>query len=135
MKIVSKPNWLNLPLDAELKNWPKNTEIDSVVTSNFSPPNIKTIFSGKFVLTSGPHSNHLPRNPNLRLRNYLGQTAWYTTPSGSAVFIAGVNYWACELNYSCMEGTVDEGTRSILQSVTQQVLTLWQTKAVGKRLS
>ncbi|MEN9325158.1 MAG: hypothetical protein RL414_912 [Actinomycetota bacterium] len=135
MKLISKPRWLDIPNDAVLQNWPKNTEIDSVVRGKFAPKNIKVIFSGKFELTKMGHSPLQAKYEVLMSRSYLGQTAWFATPSGSAVFIAGVNYWACELNFSCMESTVDEGTRTTLQSVTQQVLTLWQTKAIGKRIA
>ena len=133
MKVIEKPTWLNIPTDAQLNGWSPNTEIDSSVIGNFAPPNPHIIFSGKFKLTRLPK-----QNPSLSVllasRSYEGQTVWFKTPSGSAVFVAGVNYWACELSYTCMEGNVNESTRSVLQSVTEQVLNLWQTKAVGKVL-
>ena len=133
MKLVSKPSWLNLPSTAHLYGWSPNTEIDSFIGGNFSPPNAHIIFSGKFSLTRLPKS--LPvTDSKILARNLLGQTLWFTTPSGSAVFVAGVNYWACELYYTCMEGNVNEETRGVLQSVTSQMLNLWQTRSIGKRL-
>lgn len=133
MKVINKPSWLNIPLDAHLNGWSPNTEIDSSVVGNFAPTNPHIIFSGKFKLTRVAKAN--PKLAAiLSSRSYEGQTVWFTTPSGSAVFVAGVNYWACELSYTCMEGNVNESTRSVLQSVTEQVLNLWQTKAIGKRL-
>jgi hypothetical protein len=133
MKVVEKPNWLTIPLDAHLNGWSPNTEIDSSVVGNFAPTNPHIIFSGKFRLTRLTKQNPA-LTAILASRSYEGQTIWFTTPSGSAVFVAGVNYWACELSYTCMEGNVNENTRSTLQSVTEQVLNLWQTKAVGKVL-
>ena len=133
MKVIEKPTWLNIPTDAQLNGWSPNTEIDSSVIGNFAPPNPHIIFSGKFKLTRLPKQNP-SLSALLASRSYEGQTVWFKTPSGSAVFVAGVNYWACELSYTCMEGNVNESTRSVLQSVTEQVLNLWQTKAVGKVL-
>lgn len=133
MKVIQKPSWLNIPLDAHLNGWSANTEIDSSVVGNFAPQNPHIIFSGKFRLTQLPKQN-TKLSSILAARSYEAQTVWFTTPSGSAVFVAGVNYWACELSYTCMEGNVNDATRNVLQSVTQQVLTLWQTKAVGRSL-
>ncbi len=134
MKVVDKPHWLNISTHAVLNGWSPNTEIDSSLTNDFSVPNQHIIFSGKFKLTRLSKASKIV-DPHADKRNYLGQTTWFTTPSGSAVFVAGVNYWACELSYSCMEGNVNEETRSVLQSVTEQVLHLWQTKAIGKKLN
>lgn len=133
MKLASKPSWLNLPSTAHLYGWSPNTEIDSSVVGESSPPNTHVIFSGKFSLTRFSKTSP-STNPRILARNLLGQTIWFTTPSGSAVFVAGVNYWACELYYTCMEGNVNEETRGVLQSVTSQVLNLWQTRAIGKQL-
>jgi hypothetical protein len=133
MKVIEKPNWLNIPASAHLNGWSPNTEIDSSVVGNFAPTNPHIIFSGKFRLTRLTKQSPA-LTPVLASRSYEGQTIWFTTPSNSAVFVAGVNYWACELSYTCMEGNVNEETRLTLQSVTEQVLNLWQTKAIGKVL-
>ena len=133
MKVVNMPSWLNIPITATLSGWSPNTEIDSMVTGKLAPTNLHLIFSGKFSLTRLAKSTP-SKNARISSRNYLGQTIWYTTPSGSAVFMAGVNYWACELSYTCYEENVNAETRSTLQNVTQQVLNLWQTKAIGRKL-
>ncbi len=133
MKVVKVPSWLKIPKTATLSGWASNTEIDSQVSNKLSPPNSHLIFSGKFFRTRFAKAR-LNNNGKVSTRNYMGQTIWYNTPSGSAVFVAGVNYWACELSYSCSEGNVNQETRAVLQSVTEQVLKLWQTKAVGNRL-
>jgi hypothetical protein len=133
MKVIDKPSWLNIPQNAHLNGWSANTEIDSSVVGNFAPPNPHIIFSGKFQLTSLPKHNQA-LSAVLAARSYEAQTVWFTTPSGSAVFVAGINYWACELSFTCMEGNVNDATRSVLQTVTSQVLNLWQTPAVGKTL-
>jgi hypothetical protein len=133
MKVVNKPSWLNIPMSAHLDGWSPNTEIDSMVTNASAPTNSKVIFSGKFSLTREVKVS-ASNAAILAARSYEAQTIWFTTPSGSAVFVAGVNYWPCELSYTCMEGNVNEATRSVLQSVTKQVLTLWQTKGIGKSL-
>lgn len=133
MTVQNKPSWLSLPQGAHLNGWSPNTEIDSVVKNISSPDNTHIIFSGKFKLTrfakSTPSVNQAILN-----RSYEGQTLWFTTPSGSAVFVAGVNYWACELSYTCMESNTNEETRSTLKSVTSQVLNLWQTRGIGRSL-
>jgi hypothetical protein len=133
MKVIDKPSWLNIPQNAHLNGWSPNSEIDSSVVGNFAPPNPHIIFSGKFQLTSLPKHNQA-LSAVLAARSYEAQTVWFTTPSGSAVFVAGINYWACELSFTCMEGNVNDATRSVLQSVTSQVLNLWQTPAVGRTL-
>ncbi|MEI6762807.1 MAG: N,N-dimethylformamidase beta subunit family domain-containing protein [Actinomycetes bacterium] len=128
MSAVSIPHWLDIPMDATLTGWSSNSEIDSIATGEAAPPKVNLIFSGKFELV-----NPTPRALTLK-RSLMGQTIWFTAPSGSATFVAGINYWPCETSFTCLESRVDDATRFLLQSITAQVLTLWQTKAVGKSL-
>jgi len=128
MKAVGVPHWLNIPKNSTLAGWPPNSEIDSIASGEAVPPKIHLIFSGKFELVN-PTPGALALN-----RSLTGQTIWFTAPSGSATFVSGINYWPCETSYTCSEGTVNDATRFLLQSITSQVLTLWQTKAVGKSL-
>ena len=86
MKVVNMPSWLNIPITATLSGWSPNTEIDSMVTGKLAPTNLHLIFSGKFSLTRLAKSTP-SKNPKISSRNYLGQTIWYTTPSGSAVLL------------------------------------------------
>jgi hypothetical protein len=128
MNAVTIPGWLKIPQSASLAGWADNSEIDSIASGPAAPPHVNLIFSGKFTLV----------NPTARAvklgRSLIAQTIWFTTPSGSATFVAGIDYWPCEVSFTCPEGTVGAETKTLLQSVTSQVLTLWQTKAVGKTL-
>jgi len=49
-------------------------------------------------------------------------------------FNAGISTWACDLIATCAYSTVDEKSRATLDSVTKQVLALWETKGIGKTL-
>jgi hypothetical protein len=125
---VSIPHWLHIAPTATLTGWSPNSEIDSMSTGEAVPPQEHLIFSGKFELVA-------PTKRALGLqRSLIGQTIWFTAPSGSATFVAGINYWPCEVSATCPESTVGEPTRALLQSITSQVLTLWQTKGIGKSL-
>ncbi len=128
MKAVSIPRWLHIPQSAVLTGWATNSEIDSIASGSAAPPRVHLVFSGKFELV-----NPTPSTVKLS-RSLLGQTIWFTAPSGSATFVAGINYWPCEVSYSCPEGSVGSSTKTLLQSITSQVLTLWQTRGIGKRL-
>ena len=128
MTAVKIPRWLHIASTATLTGWSPNSEIDSMATGPGAPAKEHLIFSGKFEL-----ADPTPRTIKLG-RSLIAQTIWFTAPSGSATFVAGINYWPCEASPTCPEGTVGTETKSLLQSVTSQVLTLWQTKAIGKRL-
>ena len=129
MNAVEIPKWLNVPNNSSLSGWSPNSEIDSIASGPAAPAKIHLIYSGKFELTN-PTTAALHSN-----RSLTAQTIWFTDPSGSATFVTGVNYWPCEVSYTCTEGTVPDSTRILLQSITTQVLTLWQEKAVGRKLS
>jgi hypothetical protein len=125
---VSIPRWLHIASTSTLTGWSPNSEIDSMATGPGAPAKEHLIFSGKFELV-----DPTPRAVALH-RSLIGQTIWFTAPSGSATFVAGINYWPCEVSATCPESAVGEPTRALLQSITSQVLTLWQTKAVGRTL-
>jgi hypothetical protein len=128
LKAVKIPHWLDIPKSAELAGWAANSEIDGVAADPVISPKSHLLFSGKFELVN-------PTPAYLKVsRSLVAQTIWFTTPSGSATFVAGINYWPCEVSSTCPEATVGESTKTLLQSITSQVLTLWQTKAVGKSL-
>ena len=71
---------------------------------------------------------------SLRTKTPRMETSWFTTPSGAAVFNAGNSMWSCDLINTCSFSTVDESTRSTLDTVTLKVLTLWQKRGVGAAL-
>lgn len=128
MTAVQIPRWLKIPQGATLSGWSPNSEIDSIATSPATPSKVHLLFSGKFQLVN-PTPAALRSN-----RSLMGQSIWFTDQSGSATFVSGINYWPCEVSYTCPEGTVDDTTRILLQSVTTQILTLWQERAVGGKL-
>ncbi len=123
------PRWLSILPKSTLSGWPVNSEIDGAATGVAVPPTTHIIFQGKFVYFDSVSASKAPGG-----RSLVGQTIWFTSPSGAATFVAGINYWACELSYSCTESVVNDSTRAVLQSVTSQVLHLWQTKEIGKQL-
>lgn len=128
MKAVEIPRWLNIARDSSLSGWSPNTEIDSIASGPAAPSKVHLLFSGKFQLVN-------PTPVAMRSkRSLMAQSIWFTDPSGSATFVSGVNYWPCEVSYTCPEGTVDDATRALLQSVTTQILTKWQEIAVGRKL-
>lgn len=128
MKAVEIPKWLNIPSGASLSGWSPNSEIDSIASGPAAPPKVHLLFSGKFELVN-------PSAAAMRSkRSLMAQSIWFTDTSGSATFVSGINYWPCEVSYTCPEGTVDDATRILLQSVTSQILTKWQERAVGSKL-
>jgi hypothetical protein len=129
MHSVEIPKWLKVPKNSDLSGWSPNSEIDSIKSGPASPPEVHLIYSGKFQLTSPNPS------PIAAKRSLTAQTIWFADPSGAATFVSGINYWPCEVSYTCAESTVDDSTKMLLQSITAQVLTLWQEKAVGRNLS
>ena len=129
MKSVEIPKWLNLPNGASLSGWSPNSEIDSIASGPAAPSKVHLLLSGKFQLVNPtPAAIHSKRS-------LMAQSIWFTDPSGSATFVSGINYWPCEVSYTCAEGKVDDFTRILLQSITTQILTLWQDRAVGRKLS
>lgn len=128
MNAVEIPAWLKVPKNSSLTGWSPNSEIDSIATGSAAPAKVHLIYSGKFALV-----NPTPRSVRAG-RSLTAQTIWFTDPSGSATFVAGINYWPCEVSYTCGEATAPDSTRVLLQSITTQVLTLWQEKAVGRNL-
>jgi len=128
LKTVSIPSWLKIPTSSSIKGISPDSESDHIVNTVASPPNIHILFAGSMhyrdSATVGSKRNISP----------IAQTLWFTTPSGSAIFNAGVSTWSCDLIATCAYSTVDEKSRTTLDSVTKQVLTLWETKGIGRTL-
>lgn len=126
MSMVEKPRWLKVPDVVELNGWPANSEIDSQAFGKTSPPNQHLFLSGQFKLEH-PHS----RGALVRSRTLKAQSIWFTLPSGSAEFVAGQNYWPCELSGFCFDAGLSQESRDLLRSITSQILHVWEHKAVG----
>lgn len=129
---VDIPTWLKIPAKSSIEGVSGDSEVDATYKSAAQPPNVHVLFTGKLdfrdILPSQEEEiSKLEKLP-------VEQTVWFATPSGSAVFSASVTTWTCNLLPSCVSHAVKAPTESLLQSITKQVLTLWQTKAVGKTL-
>ena len=129
LNLVEKPSWLNTPSNFAIPGWPDNSEIDSQALGQAAPPHSHIFLSGPFKL----------KNPNskaagIKTRSLKAQSIWFTLPSGSAEFVAGINYWPCELSGFCVESSLKPESRTLLRSITTQILRLWETKAVGPKI-
>ncbi len=128
MKATSIPSWLKIPSGSSITGISPDSEVEQAVKTVAAAPNVHILFSGNMhyrdSATVGSKRNISP----------IAQSLWFTTPSGSAVFNAGITTWSCDLIATCAYSTVDEKSRTTLDSVTKQVLALWQTKGIGKTL-
>ena len=129
---VDIPKWLKIPAKSTINGVSGDTEINSTVKGAAQPPNVHVLFTGKldFRDTLPSTEEEISRFEKLPIE----ETVWFSTPSGAAVFSASITTWTCNLLPSCVSHSVPAPTESVLQSITKQVLTLWQTKAVGKTL-
>ncbi len=129
---VDIPAWLKIPANSTINGVSGDTEIDATVKNAAEPPNVHVLFTGKLdfrdVLPSTEEEvSKFEKVP-------VEQTVWFTTPSGSAVFDAGLTTWTCNLLPSCVSHAVGPATEKTMQTMTSQILKLWQTKAIGATL-
>ena len=129
MQSVAMPKWLGLPANTRIDDLDPTSEVERTFPGAQSPSNIKVIMRGTMHLTQP-----LKLITRLRPESPIAETSWYTTPSGAAVFNAGITTWSCNLMDSCLLNKVDEKTRGVIESIATKVLTLWQTKSVGTTL-
>jgi hypothetical protein len=127
LKSVAIPKWLGIPTNSMINAISSDTEAEAIKNNLASPPNIHTIFAGtlhwrdkKSEIASGyqPSAN----------------TTWFTTPSGSAVFNAGLSTWSCNVSASCVDTMYGAAGQLTVQAVTLAVLKWWQIPEVGKVL-
>jgi hypothetical protein len=129
IKAVHIPKWLKLAKNSSINGISPDSEVEHTVQSAATPPNIHVLFSGIMHYRDSAIVGKPPRPvPEL-------QTIWFTTPSGAAVFNAGVSTWSCDLIETCAYSTVDATSRTTMASLTSQILNLWQTKAIGRTLT
>ena len=129
LNAVSIPRWLKLPARPAINGISPDSEVGHTVATVASPPKINILFSGNMHYRDAPTPGQPPRQVP------VAQAVWFTTPSGAAIFNAGITTWSCDLIQTCAYSTVDEASRAVMDSLTSQVLKLWQTKAVGKTLT
>jgi hypothetical protein len=129
---VDIPTWLNIPKDSSINGISGDTEIDATTNNAAEPSNIHILFTGQLQFRDpGPAAEE--EKSSFR-RVPIEETIWFTTPSGAAVFDAGLTTWACNLLPSCVTHAVDSATERTMQLVTTHILKLWQQKAVGNIL-
>jgi hypothetical protein len=129
LKAIHIPHWLKLPPTSSINGISPDSEVGHIVPTVASPPNVNILFSGTMHYRDAPTVGQPP------LPTPISQVVWFTTPSGAAIFNAGITTWSCDLIQTCAYSTVDESSRAVMDSVTTQILHLWQTKAVGKTLA
>lgn len=129
---VEIPKWLKIPAKSTIDGVSGDTEIDATVKNAAQPPNVHILFTGKLDFRDTLPSTEEEVSKFEKLP--IEETVWFTTPSGAAVFDAAMTTWPCNLLPSCVSHAVKAPTEDILQSVTSQILTLWQQKAVGNTL-
>ncbi len=127
LKSVTIPQWLTLPSDSSISQISSDTEGEAVQNNVASPPNIHILFAGTLSLRR-------PLSRGARALNPVVETSWFTTPSGSAIFDAGMTTWTCNLMESCIDSEYSPSSQSIVQSTTLQILTLWQQSHIGVTL-
>lgn len=126
------PTWLKIPDTSQINGVSGDSEIDATVKNAAQPPLVHVIFMGRLEFRDSSQSTE---EEDSRFEKVpIQETVWFSTPSGAAVFDAGLTTWTCNLLPSCVSHAVDSGTEKIMQEVTTQVLTLWQKKAIGKTL-
>ena len=128
VRVTTVPSWLKLPSYASIMGISPDTEAEAVSTNVASPPHVHVLFSG--VMKFRDPQPVRPGGPRIP----LAQSSWWTSESGAAIFDAGMSTWSCYLMESCAYSTVDLASRQTIDSVTQQVLTLWSKPKVGAML-
>ena len=128
MKAVTIPKWLKLPANSTITGISPDSEVEHAVRTKAAPPSVNILFSG-IMHYRDASTPGLPTRPVS-----VAQSIWFTTPSGAAIFNAGITTWSCDLIQTCAYSTVNEASRATMAAVTNQILNLWQTKAVGKTL-
>ncbi|HEY3292665.1 MAG TPA: N,N-dimethylformamidase beta subunit family domain-containing protein [Candidatus Nanopelagicaceae bacterium] len=129
---VDIPKWLKIPLNSQINGVSGDSEIDATVRNVAQPPNVHVLFTGKLEFRDTPGTAEEEQSKFEKIP--IQQSVWFTTPSGSAVFDAGLTTWTCNLLPSCVSHSVDSSSEAVLQNVTTQVLTMWQQRGVGRTL-
>jgi len=124
LKPVSIPSWLGIPSNSVIDQISSDTEAEEVKNEVAAPPGIHVIFSGAMHWRDPASDSSLKYTPT-------GQSSWYTTPSGSAVFNAGLTTWSCNLSPSCVDTPYGAQGQLTVQKVTLAVLNLWQKPHEG----
>ena len=124
---VSIPLWLHIPKDVPIAGISSDSEVEATTPNAAEPPNVHILYSGVLDWRDVASHKNITKTP-------VGQVDWITFPSGSAVFNAGMTTWSCQLSEACVDLPFKPASRDLIQSITLQVLTLWQIPKVGNSL-
>ena len=124
---VKIPLWLHVSNKTPIAGLSSDSEVESVTPNAAEPPNVHILYSGVLDWRDVASHKNITKTP-------VGQVDWITFPSGSAVFNAGMSTWSCQLSEACVDLPFKPASRDLIQSITLQVLTLWQTPRVGNSL-
>ena len=130
LKSVKIPSWLPLPSYASIDGISPDSEIEaSSQGSEAAPPKVNIILSGNMNYadpTTKPAGK--PLHPE-------SDVVWFTDENGQATFNAGITTWACDLVDTCAYSSVDDKSRQVLDTITKTVVTLWQERKIGAKLT
>jgi hypothetical protein len=123
------PTWLKIPQYATISGISGDTEIDATSTNAAQPSNVHILLTGQLLFRDpGPAAEE---EKSTFRRVPIEETVWFVTPSGAAIFDAGISTWSCNLLPSCVTHSVSTQSQGTLGLITKRVLTLWQQRAVG----
>jgi hypothetical protein len=124
---VKIPLWLHVSKTTPIAGISSDSEVEATTPNAAEPPNVHILYSGVLDWRDVASHKNLTKTP-------VGQVDWISFPSGSAVFDAGMSTWSCQLSDACVDLPFKPASRDLIQSITLQVLTLWQIPKVGDSL-
>ena len=124
---VKIPLWLHVSNKTPIAGLSSDSEVEATTPNAAEPPNVHILYSGVLDWRDVASHKNLSKTP-------VGQVDWIAFPSGSAVFNAGMSTWSCQLSEACVDLPFRPASRDLIQSITLQILTLWQTPKVGGSL-
>ena len=124
---VKIPLWLHVSKTTPIAGISSDSEVEATTPNAAESPNVHILYSGVLDWRDVASHKNLTKTP-------VGQVDWISFPSGSAVFDAGMSTWSCQLSDACVDLPFKPASRDLIQSITLQVLTLWQIPKVGDSL-
>jgi len=127
VKPVSIPIWLHVPKTDVISGISPDTEVEATTPNRASPPGVHVLYSGLMSWRDEASHKTIKKPP-------VAQVDWISFPSGSALFNAGMTTWSCQLSDACVDISYGKQSQDLIQSITLQVLNLWQIPKVGNSL-
>ena len=127
VKPVQIPIWLHVPKTDVISGVSPDTEVEATTPNRASPPGVHILYSGLMSWRDEASHKTIKKPP-------VAQVDWISFPSGSALFNAGMTTWSCQLSDACVDISYGKQSQELIQSITLQVLNLWQIPKVGNSL-